>query len=199
MHISLKDRTLDSAWRSMSGAAKGALLFVALVVVSQCIAACSQVALTGWQIVTARQKAFWFQADYRRVAAIVAQGPLRYADSDTVQYAPAKDGKSGGFASWDAAKVPPAVRDELHALFAAQRAQAVLIEGRRVNFVIRGLGLEFTMPPHAWGSPWLHGDSFDRVGVIVTSPDEPGCEALATAILMKRCEQLDGQTYFYLF
>jgi hypothetical protein len=170
---------------------------VALVVVSQCIAACSQIALTSWQIVTARQKAFWFQDEYRRVAAVLVQGPLQYADNDTVRYAPATEGKPGSFASWNAAKVPPAVRDELQALFTAERAQAVLVDGRRVNFVIRGLGLY--LMHDGWGSPTLRGDSFERAGVIVTSPDEPGCEALAASIQMKRCEQLDGQTYFYLF
>jgi hypothetical protein len=152
--------------------------------------------LTGWQISTARLKAFWYQAEYRRVAAVVAQGPLQYADGDTVEYAPAKGSKSGGFASWDNAKVPPNVRDELQALFAAQHAQVVLIDGRGVNFVIQGLGI-FPFQ-HRWDVyPMEPKDVFTRAGVIVA--DEPGCEALATSIKMKRCEQLDGKTYFYLF
>ncbi|HJZ34401.1 MAG TPA: hypothetical protein VKF35_25015 [Hyphomicrobiaceae bacterium] len=199
MRISLTGQISASERRSMRGAAtRASLVLVALVAVSQCVTACSQVFLTGWQIVTAKQEAYWFQAEYRRIAAVLAPGPLRYADNHAVQYGPASDGKPGSFVSWDKAQVPPSVRDELRAIFAEQRAQAVLIDGRRVNFVIRGLGLPIVLH-EGWGSPIGRGDVYTRTGVIVTSSDEPGCEELATSIEMKRCEQLDGQTYFYLF
>jgi hypothetical protein len=97
--------------------------------------------------------------------------------------------KHGSIEKWEVAKVPPAVRDKLLALFAAQHAEAVAIDGRRVYFVVDVLAIgDFNALPHG-----LQAIGFETAGVLVT-PEEPACREL-----MKRCEPLDDQTYFYVW
>jgi hypothetical protein len=81
-------------------AATRALPVAALIVLCQCVIPPSHKPHpTEWDILRARQKAVWFQADYRRVGPVITPGPPAHAE-----YHP------GG--KWDdTAKASPAVRE----------------------------------------------------------------------------------------
>jgi hypothetical protein len=134
----------------------------------------------------ARRNAVLSQSEFRRIASIIAESSIVTANSKTLRYR--VDGGVYRTDPWETAQVPPVIRDELRDFIAAGGAKSVSVNRRRVNFVIRGVGLAV---------------SGVTVGVIVAPAEEAHCSEIVTSVKLDRrglqCERLDSSTYFYLW
>ena|ERR1700730_3515198 len=164
-----------------------ALSLVAVLAGVQCVAACSLAeSLTASDLQEVMRNAVLSHAEFRRIAPVVVQSSIAFADGKSVRYRVEGDGDRTD--PWESAQVSPAIRSELRDFIAARHAEAIFANEHRVNFVLWGTGLA------------VSGVS---VGVIVAPIEELGCSEVVTSVKLDRrglqCERLDDSIYFYLY
>jgi hypothetical protein len=149
----------------------------------QCLAGCSP--LKPADVEEVRRVAVSSQEDFRRIASVLEQSSIIWADGKNVRYRlGVSDYRTD---SWATAELSPAIRSELREFISALHIRGIFLHQRRVNFVLRATGI---VP------------SGDAVGVIVAPADEHDCSEVVTSVKLDRrgrqCERLHDATYFYL-
>jgi hypothetical protein len=147
-------------------------------------AACSpsdDVTAVGLQDV--RRNAIASRAAFERTASILVPSGIVWADRVNVRYTL---GAEYTRESWDAAQLPPMVKADVLAFMASRTVQAVFVNDRRVNFVLRSSGI---------------APSGVSMGVLVVPESEHGCASISTPLKLDGngllCEKLEGLMYLY--
>jgi hypothetical protein len=165
---------------------KRILALLAALAIVQSVVGCSLEKLTDAKLQEVRERAVSSQAEFRRIASVIVQSPIQYANGKTVRYL--VEGGGSRTEAWEAAEVPPVIRNELREFFSAGQADAIFVNAHRVNFGMWGTGLAV---------------SGVTIGVIVAPDEELSCNEVVTSVRLDRrglqCERLNDATYFYLW